>query len=204
MFLLEGLPAVFLGLVAFFYLLDKPEDAKWLSELEKAALVADLKRTKNQSEQSFSQLLRSVRIYGYAITYFCLICGLYAVGFWLPTILNTAGVTDLMENGFYSAIPYMAAIIAMYFLSQRSDRYGERRWHSIIAIVGGAIAFIVAIYAESSFVITLISITIATALIFAAYSVFWAIPTDVFKDKGAAGGIAFVNSIGLLGGFLVP
>jgi D-galactonate transporter len=204
MFLVEGLPAILLGAIAFFYLDDKPSDAKWLSDREKSAHAADIGRTKSEPDRSFVQLLRNPRIYGFAATYFCLICGLYAVGFWLPTILKAAGLADLMIIGLFSAIPYGAAIFAMYLLSVSSDRRGERHWHSALATVAGALALAVAAFTTSSFAISLISISVATALMFAAYSVFWAIPTDYLKGEGAAGGIALVNSIGLFGGFLSP
>jgi sugar phosphate permease len=204
MFMLEGLPAILLGIIGFYFLVDKPEDTKWLSDLEKEALALDLNRTNKQSEQSFSQVLCNWRIYGYAGTYFCLICGLYVIGFWLPTILNESGLTNLMEIGWYSAVPYLGAIVAMLFLSWSSDRWCERRWHSSIALIIGTIALSASIYGNSSFAITFISITIATAFIFAAYSVFWAIPINNIKGSGAAGSIAFVNSIGLLGGFISP
>lgn len=204
MFLVEGLPAIFLGVVAFFFLDDRPADVKWLSDQERAAHAADISRSKNEPERSFGQLLRNPRIYGFAATYFCLICGLYAVGFWLPTILKAAGLTNLMTIGLFSALPYGAAIVAMYLLSRSSDRSGERHRHSALATIAGALALTVAAFTTSSFTISLISITVATAFMFAAYSVFWAIPTDYLKGQGAAGGIAFVNSLGLFGGFLSP
>lgn len=91
MFLLEGLPCVLLGVIAFRYLDDKPAEARWLSAEEKALLAADLDSRGAHKKHAFAQVLRDPAIYGMALTYFCLICGIYAVSFWLPTLLKLAG-----------------------------------------------------------------------------------------------------------------
>jgi len=206
MFLFEGVPAILLGILAFCCLDDSPREARWLSVDEKALLETDLQSNAPTSHDSKSllQIIADPRIYRLAATYFCLICGLYAVGFWLPTILKESGLSSLMEIGFYSAIPYLAAIIGMYALAQRSDALQERRWHSVLAALLAAVALTVAGFSTTHFVAALISITIATAAMYASYTVFWAIPMGYLKGPGAAGGIALINSIGLLGGFLSP
>ncbi len=205
MFLVEGLPAIFLGIFAFFYLTDKPQNADWLSDAEKALLAVDLTQIKIKSPIAFRQLLLQPKMYGFAATYFCLICGLYAVGFWLPTFLISAGVSDLIEIGYYSAIPYVAAVASMVLISQSSDRLDERRWHSVVPAMLAAAALAIAIFSTTSFLTSFIGVTAATAFMFAAYSVFWSIPAEYFKGHAAAaGGIALINSIGLLGGFLSP
>jgi cyanate permease len=139
-----------------------------------------------------------------ALGYFCLIAGIYAVTFWLPTILKTAGVESTLEIGFYSAIPYVAAIAVMILLTRSSDRRNERRWHTALPTFVGAVALGVAAVAPSHFAISIVAITIATASIFGAYAVNWSIPTSYFTGQGAAGAIALINSIGLLGGFFSP
>jgi hypothetical protein len=95
-------------------------------------------------------------------------------------------------------------MVAMMFLARRSDRVNERRWHSALPAFIGAVGLAVAALTPSNFVVSLIAITVATACIFGAYSVFWSIPTTYFKGEGAAGGIALINSLGLFGGFLSP
>lgn len=204
MFLLEGLPCVTLGAVAFYFLDDRPAEARWLSAEEKALLAADLDTRGAQQKHAFSQVLRDPAIYGMALTYFCLICGIYAVSFWLPTLLKLAGVQDTMEIGLYSAIPYVAAAVFMLWFARSSDRMQERRWHTLAPALMAGLSLCVATAAPTQFALSLTAITLATGFMWAAYTVFWAIPSQYLKGQAAAGGIALINSIGLLGGFLSP
>ncbi|MFE5125164.1 MFS transporter [Streptomyces sp. NPDC056669] len=204
MFLLEGLPCLVLALVVWTTLADTPEQAAWLSAEEKELLRRDLAVDGDTGTHDFRQVLRDPRVYALAISLFCLISGLYAVSFWLPTILKENGLTDIGSIGLYSAVPYAFAIVLMVVLGRRSDRTGERRLHSSIAALISAVALAVAAFTASSFVISLIAIIVATACMWGAYSVFWAMPSTYLKGTAAAGGIALINSIALLGGFLSP
>jgi MFS family permease len=204
MFLLEGLPCVLLGVIAFRYLDDKPAEARWLSAEEKALLAADLDSRGAHKKHAFAQVLRDPAIYGMALTYFCLICGIYAVSFWLPTLLKLAGVQDTMQIGLYSAIPYVAAAVFMLWFARSSDRLRERRWHTLVPALLAGVALCIATAAPTQFALSLTAITLATGFMWAAYTVFWAIPSQYLQGEAAAGGIALINSIGLLGGFLSP
>jgi len=204
MFIIEGLPPIVFGVIAFFYLDDGPADAGWLSPEEKAFLSTELRLAHVKRYPSLSTVVTDPLTYALAITYFSLICGIYAVGFWLPTILKAAGASNIMEIGLYSAVPYAAAIVGMYMLGCSSDHHRERRWHSAVAAFFGAAALMAAAFSPSNFVVSLISITFATALMYGAYTVFWAMVSDYLKGPAAAGGIALINSIGLFGGFLSP
>lgn len=204
MFLLEGLPCVLLGVMAWRYLDDKPAHARWLNADEKALLAADLGSRSAHKQHAFAQVLRDPAIYLLALTYFCLICGIYAVSFWLPTLLTVAGVQDTMQIGLYSAIPYLAAVVFMLWFARSSDRRRERHWHTLVPALLAGIALCVAAAAPTQFALSLTAITLATALMLAAYTVFWAIPSQYLQGQAAAGGIALINSIGLLGGFLSP
>lgn len=203
MFLIEGLPCVVLGVIAWFFLTDRPADATWLTDDEKRVLAVDLAAPAAQ-HHSFLQVAKDVRVYLMALAYCCVICGIYAVSFWLPTILKTDGVTDTMMIGLYSAIPYVAAAIGMIVIGRSSDRHRERRWHSAIPALIGAIALAGATFASGRLAISLTCMTIATAMLWASYTVFWAMPSEYLKGDGAAGGIALINTIGLAGGFLSP
>ncbi|MBC9906741.1 MULTISPECIES: MFS transporter [Achromobacter] len=204
MFLLEGLPCVLLGVIAYRYLDDKPAEAKWLSADEKALLAADLETRGAQQKHAFKQVLRDPAIYRMALTYFCLICGIYAVSFWLPTLLKLAGVQDTMEIGLYSAVPYIAAAAFMLWFARSSDRMQERRWHTLVPALLAGVSLCIATAAPTQFALSLTAITLATGFMWASYTVFWAIPSQYLKGEAAAGGIALINSIGLLGGFLSP
>ncbi|KVX57099.1 MFS transporter [Burkholderia cepacia] len=203
MFIVEGLPCVLLGALALKVLSDRPADAAWLTDDEKRMLAAEL-HAPGAGHHSFGQVLRDPRVYLLAFAYFTIICGIYAVSFWLPSILKADGVTDTMQIGLYSMIPYVCAAIAMIVIGRRSDRRGERRFHSAVPALIGAIALAVATTANGNLVISLVGMTIATSMIWAAYTVFWAIPSQYLKGDAAAGGIALINTIGLIGGFLSP
>ncbi|SAI13208.1 transporter [Bordetella ansorpii] len=205
MFLLEGLPCVLLGVAAFFGLADRPEQANWLSARERALLADDLRqRQDTHSTHAFRDVLRDPGIYALAIPYFCLISGIYAVSFWLPTLLQAAGIRDTMQIGIWSAVPYVAAIAAMFLLSRRSDRLRERRWHVAAPAIVAGVSLAAALATPQYFVLSMALLVLATALMWAAYTVFWAVPSQHLKGPAAAGGIALINSIGLLGGFASP
>ncbi len=207
MFLVEGIPCVIMGIIALFYVVDRPADAKWLTGAEKNYLAQQMKRApsaESRGHHSFAQVARDPRVLLLGAAYFCIICGHYTVSFWLPTILKKAGVTNMMQIGMYAAIPYIAAIVVMIWWGRRSDRLGERRWHSVSMLALAAITLLIAALNGSNLLITILSITVATAALWAAYTVFWAMPSDYVKGEAAAGGIALINTIGLFGGFLSP
>jgi nitrate/nitrite transporter NarK len=203
MFVAEGLPCAVLGLLVLKVLADRPDDATWLSDREKSLLATEL-QTPAAGHHAFGQAARDPRVYLLAFAYFTMICGIYAVSFWLPSILKANGVTDTMQIGFYSMIPYIGAACAMLVIGRRSDRRGERRWHSAVSALVGAAALAAATWAGGNLAISLVCMTIATALLWAAYTVFWAIPSQYLTGNAAAGGIALINTIGLFGGFLSP
>ncbi|AJX16257.1 MFS transporter [Burkholderia ubonensis] len=206
MFLIEGIPAVLLGMIALTWLSDSPNDAQWLTTDEKRMVIERLDAASASREgwQSLKAVLGDAGIYRLSAIYFCLICGVYVVGFWLPSILKAGGVKSVAEIGWYSAIPYAAAVAAMYLLARRSDRLLERRLHAGVATAAAAVALAVAAIFVDRFGIAIVAITIATALTFAGYAVFWAIPSEYLPASISASGIAFVNSVGLFGGFLSP
>ncbi|AQW46539.1 MFS transporter [Streptomyces violaceusniger] len=203
-FALEGLPCVVLAFVVWKTLADTPRHARWLSEEEKSIIESDLARDRDAGTHSFRKVLADPRIYTMAIAYFCLISGMYAVSFWLPTIFQEHGLSDTKEIGLYSALPYLFAMILMVLLGRSSDRRGERRLHSSVTTLLGAVALAVAALTAGQFTVSLVAIVAATACMWAAYAVFWSMPSAYLKGTAAAGGIALINSIGLLGGFLSP
>jgi len=203
MFLVEGLPCVVLGVVAWFFLADRPSTATWLSADEKRTIDVGL-ASPDVAHHSFGQVARDPRVYLLAIAFFCVICGVYTVNFWLPTILKADGVKDTLQIGLYSTIPYIVAVIAMYLGCRSSDRYHERRWHSAVPALIGALALAVSTWASGQLALSLIFMTVATAMMAVSQTVFLAIPSDYLKGDAAAGGIALINSIGLLGAFVSP
>jgi MFS family permease len=203
MFLIEGVPSVLLGVLAWFMLADRPEDARWLSADDRTLLRSQL-GTSAPRHHSFRRVAADPRIYLMAAAYFCVICGLYTVNFWLPSIIKADGVKDPMSIGLYSTIPYLAAVVGMIVVGRSSDRRRERRWHSALPSLAAGVCLAIATMFGGHLAASLTFMAIATLMMWASYTVFWAIPSDYLKGDEAAGGIALVNTIGLLGGFLSP
>ena len=206
MFVVEGLPCTALGVVAWYFLTDHIGDAHWLTSSEKAALNNELAASPEVSG-AHRALLKAVtdpRVLGIAFSNFCVICGIYTVSFWLPTIIKAAGISGTLEIGMWSAVPYIASLVAMYAVSRSSDRRSERRLHSAICSVVAAATLLVATTRTGSLLVSIGSLAIATAMIWASYTVLWAIPADYLKGASAPGGIAFINVVGVLGGFFSP
>jgi len=203
MFLIEGLPSVLLGVLAWFVLADRPEQASWLSDDDRALLRSHL-GTSASGHHSFLRVAADPRIYLMAAAYFCVICGIYAVNFWLPSIIKADGVKNTMSIGLYSMIPYLAAVVGMIVVGRSSDRRRERRWHSAVPSLAAGLCLAIATMFGGHLAASLTFMTIATLMMWASYTVFWAIPSDYLKGDEAAGGIALINTIGLFGGFLSP
>jgi sugar phosphate permease len=203
MFLVEGLPCIVLGVLTLRVLSDRPADARWLTDHEKGLLERETAPTRHGTD-SFRAVLKNPRIYVLALAYFSIIFPIYAISFWLPTLLKEQGVKDTIRLGWYTAIPYVAAAVCMYAAGRSSDRAGERRYHCAIPALGAALCMIAAVFADGSAMLTLLALTLGTACLWMAYTVFWAIPAQLVEGTAAAGGIALINTVGLSGGFWGP
>ncbi len=206
MFLIEGLPAVLLGLVTLRFLDDRPEHATWLTAGERAALSAQLAREAEETRESgyhqLSHAFTRPRVLMLGLIYFCLCSGLYGIAFWMPQVIQTFGLEPL-EIGFLTAIPYVFAAGLMVWWGRRSDRKGERIWHAALPLTLAGIAFIWSAV-SGPLVPTMVALTLVTVGIYAALGAFWALPTAILTGVGAAAGLALVNSIGNLGGLVAP
>lgn len=203
MFLVEGLPCIVMGVLTLFVISDRPAQANWLSDGQKRLIAAEL-GTASAGHHSFKAVLRNPKIYLLACAYFCIIASIYAMSFWLPTIIKSQGVEDTIQLGWYAAIPYVGAAFGMVFIGRRSDTHGERRYHSSVPALLAALLLSVSILADGHLVASLVLLTLATSMLWMAYTVFWAIPSEYIKGDAAAGGIALINTIGLSGGFWGP
>ena len=208
MFLLEGIPTVILGLIVPFVLADRPNDAAWLTQREKE-IISQIIRAEQLSKDdehphTLGQALRDPRVYPLSFFYFAIICGLYAISFWLPTILKGAGVTTIFAVGMYSIIPYAIGAAGMILIGRHSDLRMERRWHLAMCSFVGAACLIGIAVSGGNLILSLVALSIGTATIFAGMPVFWAIPTAYLSGAAAAGGIATINSLALIGGFVSP
>ena len=206
LFIIEGVPAVLLGFAAMKVLDDGPAKAKWLSAPERkalnAALAAGERKARKHGYTGLVEAMTKPRIFALALLYFLIVIGLYGIGFWMPQLIKNFGLPNLTV-GFLTAIPYLAASVAMVACGWNSDRTGERRWHIALPLLIGAAAFAWSAYAHD-LLAAMIALSIATACIYAAVASFWSLPTAILSGSAAAAGLALINSIGNLGGFAGP
>ncbi|GAB3877029.1 MFS transporter [Kibdelosporangium lantanae] len=212
MFLVEGVPAIILAFVTWFYLTDRPTDAKWLTPEESQWMQGELDRERQQTEEKHHWPLRKAlthgRVIGLAFVYFGNVYGLYALGFFLPTIISgfqkDYGVTfSIIQRGLITAVPYVLGAIAMIFWARHGDRTGERVWHVALPMIIGGVAIPVALYLGSPFAV-MIAVSVTAIGICCALPTFWALPSTFLAGTAAAGGIALVNSLGNVSGFVAP
>lgn len=208
LFILEGIPAVLLGIWVKYRLVDKPDDARWLNDAEKAQIRMDLEN-EHQSKPgddhgSALAAFLNPKVYIAGLVYFSVIAGNNGILLWVPTIIRESGITDLNTIGFLSSLPYIAGALSMFFVSRHSDKVNERRWHVAIALaVTGASYLALGPYLHHSWV-GLSLLCLASAGIYSAICIFWTIPPAYLKGRSTGSGIALVSSIGMLGGFFSP
>ena len=205
MFLLEGLPAIVLGMVVLLYLPNGPQDAAWLSPAERAWLSDRLRDDHQEAGRphTLRAALASGRVWRLALLYFTLVIGLYGISFWLPQILRGLSTWSLFAVGAASAIPYCVAAAGMVLVGRHSDRTHERRWHVAGPALIGVVGFLLAARAGNP-LLSLAALSLAAFGIWSALGPFWAMPTSFLTGAAAAGGIAFINSLGNVGGFFGP
>ncbi len=205
LFLLEGIPSLLMGVAVYVYLDDSIATARWLPQDERDVLTENLRRDVGGEEHaSVLVTLRNPRVLLLAGLYFCIVMGLYGIAFWLPQLIRTMGVADAGRVGLLSAIPYGVAAVVMVAVGRSSDRRRERRWHLASGAFAGAAGLIVAGLFSTSLVIALSAMCVATAGVLAAAPLFWTLPTASLRGASAAAGIAVINSVGNLAGFLSP
>ncbi|MFC9942462.1 MFS transporter [Streptomyces pratensis] len=215
MFLGVSIPAILLGVVAWFYLIDKPADAKWLTPDEKDWLTKELAAENagktgadektNHGKEALKAAFTNSRVWTLALIYFGFIYGLYALAFFLPTIINgfqdQFGTTfSVMDKALITAIPYLPAAIVLYFWSRNATKHGVRTWHIAGPAVVGGVSIPVALYMGSP-AATVAVITVTACAIFAALPVFWSVPSQFLTGAAAAAGIALINTAGNVAGF---
>jgi len=209
LFLLEGIPAILLGFVAYFFLTDRPEKARWLSADDLAWLVSALRSDEIAASKERAapagilSMLMNVRVWGFSFIYFSAVACAYSIGLWLPTAVRALSGISPFVIGLLAAIPYLAAAIAMVIVGAHSDRTGERDWH--VALPAFITCFALAAAAFATTVpATVAAFTIAMAAEFSMMGPFWVLASGTLDAKTAAAGIAFINAIGNLGSGLGP
>ena len=207
LFLIEGIPAILLAPVVLFYMTERPADAKWLTAAERAWLAREMEAEHAASEHNIVTLgaaLGRLRLWVVSLPYFCIVIAFYGISFFMPQILQSVSSFGSATVVLLSAIPYVSATIGLVVVGSRSDRMRERRWHVAVPCLIGAAGFVLTVLGPATPAFALTTLSIAAFGIWGTLGPFWAIPTALLRGTAAAGGIALVNSIGNVGGFVGP
>jgi ACS family tartrate transporter-like MFS transporter len=203
MFLIEGAPACLLGFVVLAYLPSGPKDAPWLNDEERRQIAARLATDDTAQHQKFLPALLDIRVTALGIVYLGYATAYYGVQLWLPQIVQAMGFSNI-ATGFMVALPFIAAMIAMVLWGQSSDRSGERIWHVALPLLVAMAGLLVA-SATSSNLVVFLALTFVLMGVMSFQGPFWTVPPMFLGGTAAAGGIAFINTIGTGGGgFLGP
>lgn len=205
---LEGLPAVIAGVVAWFYLTDKPEDAKWLSDSQKRIIIDALEADKRaKPADAPSRLLAALcdpRVYVLAAGWATVpLCGTI-LNYWTPTIIKQAGISNVLHIGLLSALPYMVGAVAMLVIARSSDLRLERRWHFVASTSAGAIGAAALTLLTHNWPAAIVCLSLVSISYFAAAAIIWSIPPTYLSGDAAAGGIGVISSLGQVGAFFGP
>ncbi|WNW11180.1 MFS transporter [Pseudomonas sp. DTU_2021_1001937_2_SI_NGA_ILE_001] len=208
MFLIQGLPTVVLGLMAFVLLCDKVEDAGWLTPEQRQRVRHDVTQDELarpvQANSSIASVLTTPLIWVLGFIYFCIQSGVYAINFWLPSIIKNLGFSDNLVIGWISALPYLLAGVFMLLVGRSADLRNERRWHLVVPMLMGALGLMMAANFAAVPVLAIAGLCIATMGALTGLPMFWPLPTALLSASVAVAGLALINSIGQLAGFLSP
>ena len=210
LFVLEATPSILLGLCIPFLLTNQPDQAKWLTEVEKLIVKKDMEAYEQEKNKhtvgrgGFFDAFKSGKVWLFASAYFCIAIGLYGISFWLPQIIENNITKNKLEIGFLAAIPWSAAAIGMVIFGRKADQSGKYRQYVAAACFVSMLGFIGSGLHNTNAVFVLTMISVAAIGLMSAVSTFWSLPTMVLSGTAAAAGIALINSIGNLGGFISP
>ena len=206
LFLIEGLPTVLFGFVFLAVIPDRPKDAKWLNEEEKTWLQSTLDREhKAVAAVHGTSVLKAFvdpRLIALTFIYFANTTTNFGLSFFLPQMIKSMGATD-MQTGFLTSVPYVIGTLGILIFGYVSDKYQERRWTLFVALMLNGLGLLLAGSLAGS-TLSVAAMAIAAIGIFGTKAPFWPLPSMFLTGSAAAGGIALINSIGNLGGFVGP
>ncbi len=209
LFLLEGVPSLLLGFTTYFYLADNPEKAPWLTAEERTLLQEMMEKEKKEIETrhpySLWETLTHPRVWRLCGLYFSIVIGFYGVAFWLPQIVKNFSGLGNATVALISALPYLCASIGMVWVARSSDATGERRWHLALCAFGASAALgLGAAFQAGHPLLAFFALCAAATGIWSTLGPFWSLPAGFLSGRSAAGGLALINSVGNLGGFVGP
>lgn len=208
LFIIEGIPAVLLGIVALFIMIDRPEQSKFLDKEEKEWLLTTLAKEREVKSAIVPtnkwKVFLDIKVWHLSFSYLCYVITLYGLGLWMPQIIKALSSTLTNTSvGLISSIPYICGGIAMVLVARHSDKTMERRYHVALPI---AIAFfsLIGLTLTHNLWLSVVLLCVSTAAIYCFVGTFWTLPTMFLTEASAAVGIAIINSVANLGGFIGP
>jgi MFS family permease len=211
LFLLEGIPSVLVGILVFWLLPNGPRKTPWLTTAEQDLIIKrveeDHAAKKDLGQKhSLRDAFGDARVWWLSLVYFCGVVCFYAVTFWLPTIVQELGIDkkDFLKVGLVSMIPWGIATVAMVVNGHHSDKTGERRWHSAGGLLVALVGLMLLSIGGHNAIIGMVGLTLVTSGILSWVACFWSLPTAFLSGTAAAAGIAWINSVGNLGGYVGP
>ncbi len=208
LFILEGLPAIVIGILVPFLLPDKPRQAKWLPPDECTWLSAELAHESNPKEQRESHnywlALKQPAVLLLTVSYFFAMTGLYGLNMWLPSLLKSFSAVSVLQVTFLSALPYLVALGVMLGVGWSSDQRKERIWHSAVPLIVAGTAFFFSVLLKEHIVLSLAMLSLVAGGLWAFFPSFWSLPSALLAGPAAAVAIGLINSVGNLGGFVGP
>jgi MFS family permease len=205
LFLLEAAPAIVLGVCVLRVLDNGVDSAAWLTADERTLLKARLAReATTKRDHSLGVLLRVPTLWLFIAIYLLIVMGVYGINFWLPSIIQQTGVRSVLSIGWITAASYFVSAVLAVTIARHAERRNEKRWHAAIAAaVGGAGLALSAAFAHNTG-LTVACVTLASAGGLVSMSLFWSFPGSTLVGAGVAAGLAAINSVGNLGGFIGP
>ncbi len=208
MFVMEGVPAILLGVFLFLFITDRPEHATWLTAEQRDWLLATLaaeeaEKRRSASTDSFASAFRDPRVWVLGFMYACLGFGFFGVTLWLPQVIKQLSGLSNLQTSLVTTIPFLCAVVAMIVVGRHSDRTGERRWH----VAGGAAVAALGFAVSGNIgdpLLALLAISVGAMGLWSVIAIFWQIPAMFLTGAAAAVGVAIINSCGNIGGFLGP
>jgi sugar phosphate permease len=208
LYLVQGLPATALGILAYISLRDKPDDAPWLSAAEKNILRDQLERDRGLvvggTHGNIRQMLVDPKVYMLSFIYFLVLGATYTLVFWMPTLIKSWGVSDLFVIGILAAIPNLVGVISMVLIGRSSDRLKERRWHFAICALISAVGLGITTVTQGNLVASLAGLSFAVVGIASLTPLFFAITSEYLSKATAACGLALISGLGNLGAAVSP
>ena len=207
LYLTQGLPAVILGFVAYWWLCDTPREAHWLNAEEKKTILSQVGTVSADHPASMWQIfhaLKDWRFCGFVLIDFLIIGGAYTMVFWVPTLIKSWGVADMATIGLLSGIPSIAGVLGIILVCRHSDIKQERRWHFAVMALLAAVGLWLTTVVQGNLVASLIALTVATLGIAVSTPLLVTTTTENLKPEMRAIGIPLLTSLGILGGFVSP